>query len=334
MIIRHSCAALGQTLDTFEQEIGSIVGTETEGFAGAVGKSEAAITAAAAKSTGNVREQLGIATSFAWKFGAEFVKRGKNVELEAFAASLQRDRPQLSVALQKAKANDGELTAGLTQDASSDRAQSRSLIAQQKDMRTTTPEVDHVRTANPEAGAKVRGSEQTDTTAGSRGQAAAAAGDMGSNPVAEISPREARQQLGKPDASDAEALAEIQGMRLKWNEGIKRFILDESHPWVASMRAANLPAGAGPSGTTKGVMEARQLLNVSSAEAFPESACSRRNAPSVRCQCVLGTGTSRAAGKCRLGHTRIARGFRLARRQSVDRMQCALLRKLRRAGAR
>jgi len=245
----------GQTLGTFETEIGAVVGASSPTFAGSVGVSEAAITAAASKATGNVREQLGIATSFAWNFGRAFVERAKNLDLKAFADGLAADRPLLSAALTRAnEAKNANLTGTLPRDASPERRGAQDLIGQQRSMRTTTPEVDH----------PVAGSERTDTTAGTRQESEAAAGNMLASPVAQVSPGEARVQAGTPGASDAEALASIEGMRLRWNEGIRRFIIDESHPWVQSMRAANIPVGAGPSGTTKGVMEARQLLNVSS----------------------------------------------------------------------
>jgi hypothetical protein len=244
----------GATVGTYEAEIGAVIGSTGEGFAGAVGTSEAALRGAAAKATGNVREQLAIATAFAWNFGKAFVDKQKNTEMQAFAESLKASRPLLSQALEQAvETGDSNLTGTLPQDTSANRREARTLIGQQKDMRTTTPEVDN----------RVAGSERTETVGGSMGEARTAAPDLMQGPVAALSPREARQMNGTPGASDAEALAAIEGQRLRWNEGIRRFILDESHPWVQTMRGANLPVGAGPSGTTKGVMEARQLLNVS-----------------------------------------------------------------------
>lgn len=67
-------------------------------------------------------------------------------------------------------------------------------------------------------------------------------------------------------------------------------------------------------------------------EVLLELCRSRRNASQLGRERLLRR--SRAAGQCRLGHTRIARGFRLVGRQSFDRLQCAALRKLWRAPAR
>jgi hypothetical protein len=245
----------GATLGGFEAEIGNMIGMTTEGFAGAVGKSEKALREAAS-GAGNVREQLAIATNFAWNFGKSFVAKSEQTDLDAFIAGLEGDHPNLTKALNVAvETKNGNLTGTLKSDGKSERDESRKLIGQQKDMRTTTLAVD----------SKLAGTEQGQTVAGSKEAGINAATTPGATPIAPVSPREARQQLGKPEASDAEALAEIEGMRLKWNEGIRRFVLDENHPWIQAMRAQNIPVAAGPSGTTKGVMEARQLLGVSSA---------------------------------------------------------------------
>lgn len=54
---------------------------------------------------------------------------------------------------------------------------------------------------------------------------------------------------------------------LKWEEGAKVWYLNEADEWVKSVRKVSLPLKAGPSGTTDRLMQTRDLLNVSTAEA-------------------------------------------------------------------
>jgi len=53
--------------------------------------------------------------------------------------------------------------------------------------------------------------------------------------------------------------------RVLWEEGARKWLINEDNVWVAKMRELSLPLKAGPSGTTDRIMQTRELLGVSDA---------------------------------------------------------------------
>jgi hypothetical protein len=58
---------------------------------------------------------------------------------------------------------------------------------------------------------------------------------------------------------------EDQSQRLKWEEGARKWQINENDTWVQTIRELSLPIKAGPSGTTDRIMQTRTLLGVSTA---------------------------------------------------------------------
>src|SRR4029453_15318118 len=48
--------------------------------------------------------------------------------------------------------------------------------------------------------------------------------------------------------------------RVKWEEGVKKWIMNERNTWIQWQRALSIPVGAGPSGTTNMLMQAAKVL--------------------------------------------------------------------------
>ena len=270
--------------------LGPLLGQSNLGYAGAVGTNGAVIREAAGK--GSIREKLFMATNFAWGFGAEFINGADTAAAERFVASIQDEQTVLTQSITNVAARVQEVTdAGGTvgwrersltvqrpaADTSSDtagqsasRSRSRSDMGAQRDVRAELGRTPHggggTRTPMTGGTAGAQGRSSTANQSAStplRGRTEDGRGNAtGPGPTA----REARFQLEDSALSDSEALARVQDAQLNWGEGIRRFILSEEHPWVRAMRANSIPTGAGPSGSTQGVMQARRLLQVSTPE--------------------------------------------------------------------
>lgn len=55
-------------------------------------------------------------------------------------------------------------------------------------------------------------------------------------------------------------LTGVSSETLKWSEGSKLWVINESDKWVQAMRKLSLPLAAGPSGTTNALMNASAML--------------------------------------------------------------------------
>jgi hypothetical protein len=64
-----------------------------------------------------------------------------------------------------------------------------------------------------------------------------------------LSNREAEAQ-GNPAANEA----------LKWQEGVKTWVMKKEHEWTAAQKALKIPLGAGPSGTTSALFQVSKML--------------------------------------------------------------------------
>jgi hypothetical protein len=219
-----------RTSATLSSELAKI-GADNPGWSGAVGKAVGDIMAVF--DGGNVATRMNHVGAFYIDIMAKDALTQKRADVEAWARQAGMDLGVIGQNIDDAKAAQAAGQRG----AEWQFAKPASAAVEGQ----TQTRVHRASTDNTPAGAGDRAAtHRTDSSASTAGVT--------------LDPAEARLQGGGDTSFDPAA------SRLKWEEGARVWIMNETDQWVAWARKLSLPLAAGPSGTTNMLMSANAAL--------------------------------------------------------------------------
>ncbi|MFK7927704.1 MAG: hypothetical protein AB8H79_05930 [Myxococcota bacterium] len=222
----------GKALD-LEEQLGSLCGTrpDMKGVAGAVPKDK--VYAHMLGGAGNVRTKMTALMNFGRPFQAKLEGLNKSGKTKQFIETL--------------KANDtGEV-----------KANTETLGARAKELGEGGGRL----TPTPRDPAATKVAVQPST----RGEFTGGASTQSGRTAEKVGLLEDEADFQGLTKDDSQINGGWETKRVLWEEGARKWLINEENDWVASIRELSLPLKAGPSGTTDRLMQTRELLGVSTA---------------------------------------------------------------------